>query len=169
MEETLKSNKIEGEKEIANKKFSEALKNLKEIDSNYATKHLEISFNWNQIATNIKNIEGEWYLVAFRPIGSKNANNDFLSIAKEKAYNEAENHGGLLKYWSSEFNQNRECLSMCIWASRDIAVEASKKPLHTIAKKLATESNYEFYALERYILKKEKNETKMKIIQITSI
>ncbi|CAG8702730.1 6272_t:CDS:2, partial [Dentiscutata erythropus] len=100
---------------------------------------------------------------------SINANNDSLFIAKENAYNEVEKHGGLLKYWSGEFNQNQECLSMYIWASRDNAFEVSKKPLHTIAKKLATESNYEFYALEKYILKKEKNETKMKIIQITSI
>ncbi|KAF0532285.1 hypothetical protein F8M41_011328 [Gigaspora margarita] len=172
MEETLKSlelNKIEEEKEFINRKFFQALKNLKDINSNYATKPLEISFNWNQIATNIKDFEGKWYLVVIRSIKSINANNDSLSIAEENAYNEAEKHGGLLKYWYSEFNQNRECFSMCIWTSRDIAVEASKKPLHTIAKKLATESNYEFYALEKYILKKKKNETKIKIIQITSI
>ncbi|CAG8826456.1 16934_t:CDS:2, partial [Dentiscutata erythropus] len=75
MEETLKShelNKIEGEKEF-------------------------ISFNWNQIATDIKDFKGEWYLVAFRSIGNINTNNDSLSIAEENAYNEAEKHGGLLK------------------------------------------------------------------------
>ena len=100
MKETLKShesNKIEGEKKFVNRKFSQALKNLKEIDSNYATEPLEISFNWNKIATDIKDFEGEWYLVAFRSIGSINANNDSLSIAKENAYNEAEKHRGLLK------------------------------------------------------------------------
>ncbi|CAG8492931.1 11857_t:CDS:2, partial [Dentiscutata heterogama] len=151
MGETLKFqglNKIEGGKDFVNKQFSEVLKNLKVIDSNYATEPIETSFNWNEIASGIKDIEGEWYLVAFRSIGSVNANNNSLSYAEKKAYNKAEKHGGLLKYWSGEFNQNRECLSMCIWASKDIAVNASKKSQHTAAKRLANISNYEFYDLE---------------------
>ncbi|CAG8775462.1 24578_t:CDS:2, partial [Gigaspora rosea] len=49
----------------------------------------------------------------------------------------------------------------------NIAVEASKKPQHTAATKLANMSNYEFYDLERYVLKKKKNETEIKIIQIS--
>ncbi|KAF0519073.1 hypothetical protein F8M41_016680 [Gigaspora margarita] len=161
------SNEVEGGKDFVNKTFSEVLKNLKVIDSNYATEPIETSFNWNEIASDIKDIEGEWYLVAFRSIRSINANNDSLSNAEKKAYNEAEKHGGLLKYWSGEFNQNRKCLSICIWASKDIAVEASKEPQHSAAKKLANMSNYEFYGLERYMLTKKKNETEIKIIQIS--
>ncbi|CAG8520406.1 14948_t:CDS:2, partial [Dentiscutata heterogama] len=84
----------------------------------------ETSFNWDKIATGIKNVEGEWYLVAFRSIGSKDANNEKLIEAEAKAYNEAKNHGGLLKHWSGKFNQNRECLSICIWRSIDEAIEA---------------------------------------------
>ncbi|RIB29418.1 hypothetical protein C2G38_2056836, partial [Gigaspora rosea] len=56
---------------------------------------------------------------------------------------------------------------MCIWASKDIAVDTSKKPQHTAAKKLANISNYEFYDLEKYVLNKKKNETEIKIIQIS--
>ncbi|KAF0405609.1 hypothetical protein F8M41_008904 [Gigaspora margarita] len=126
--------KIVERKELVNKKFSEVLKNLKEIDSNYTTKPIEKSFNWNEIASGIKDIEGEC----------------------RKSW----------RYWSDEFNQNRECLSMCIWASKDNAIEASKKPQHTAAKKLANMSNYEFYVLEKYVLKKKMNETEIKIIQI---
>ncbi|RIB15708.1 hypothetical protein C2G38_2191864 [Gigaspora rosea] len=39
--------------------------------------------NWNEIASGMKAVEGEWYLVAFRYIGS-NANNDSLLNAKKK-------------------------------------------------------------------------------------
>ncbi|CAG8633809.1 1400_t:CDS:1, partial [Racocetra persica] len=38
--------------------ISQVLEKLKETDSNYATKPLEISFNWNKIATGIKDIKG---------------------------------------------------------------------------------------------------------------
>ncbi|KAF0536888.1 hypothetical protein F8M41_008939 [Gigaspora margarita] len=161
---TPKSNKI-GEKEFANKEYSLELENLRNIDPNYATKPLETSFNWNEIATGIKDVEGEWYLVAFRSIRSVNNNNDLLIEAEEQAHYEAKNHGGLLKYWSGKFNQSRECLSMCIWASRDNAVEASKKHSHKVAKELTNE-NYETYTLERYEMKKIKGETMISIIPI---
>ncbi|CAG8621527.1 5317_t:CDS:2 [Dentiscutata heterogama] len=139
MKKTLKYHKLDKirKKEFANKEFSRALEKLKEVDSNYTKKPLETSFNWNEIAADIKDVKGEWYFVAFQSIGSVNANFDLLSDAKKRAYHKAENHEGLLKYWSGEFNQNQECLSTCIWASRDNAVEASEKCQYTFAKKLA--------------------------------
>ncbi|CAG8485232.1 20973_t:CDS:2, partial [Racocetra persica] len=91
------------------------------------------------------------YLVAFRSIGSIDANIGKQIEAEAKAYNEAKNH----EYWSSKFNQNRECLLICIWSSIDEAVEESKKPCYAFLTGLAS-ANYETYQLEKYKLKKTK-------------
>ncbi|CAG8480840.1 25628_t:CDS:2 [Dentiscutata erythropus] len=145
--------------------FVRQLENLDAITSNYATESIETSFNWDEIAAGKNNVEGEWYLIAFRSIGSKDANIKKLVEAEAEAYNEAKNHGGLLKYWSSEFNQNRECLSLCIWRSIDEAVKASKKPCHAFTVGLAS-ANYETYKLEKYKLKKTKGEIKINITEL---
>nr|PNR50502.1 hypothetical protein PHYPA_009688 [Physcomitrium patens] len=44
--------------------------------------------------------------------------------------------GGLLKCWYEILNERRECLSICIWASREDANEGIHKPAHRMAMKL---------------------------------
>ncbi|CAG8635664.1 14955_t:CDS:1, partial [Racocetra fulgida] len=41
------------------KEFVRQLEKLETINSNYATESIEISFNWDEIAAGIKNVEGE--------------------------------------------------------------------------------------------------------------
>ncbi|CAG8514466.1 33240_t:CDS:2 [Racocetra persica] len=148
-----------------NEEFSRQLEKLKAIKPNYATESIETSFNWDEIAASIKDVEGEWYAVAFRSIRRVDADNKLLYEADAKAYNEAMLHGGLLKYFIGELNQFRECLSMCIWTNREDSIKATQNRLHVDAKRL-TNSMYETYTLERYKLKKTKGETKINIHQI---
>ncbi|CAG8739186.1 12257_t:CDS:2, partial [Racocetra fulgida] len=95
---------------------------LKAIKPNYATESLETSFNWDEIATSIKDVEGEWYAVAFRSIRRVDADNKLLYEADAKAYNEAMLHG-------------------------DDSIKATQNRLHADAKRL-TNSMYETYTLE---------------------
>ncbi|CAG8516571.1 9757_t:CDS:2 [Cetraspora pellucida] len=123
-------------------------------DTNYATESIETSFNWNEIAAGINNVEGEWYLVAFRSIRSIDANIGKLVEAEAKAYNEAKNYGGLLKV-------NISITQLSI----DEAVKASKKPCYAFAVGLAN-TNYKIYKLEKYKLKKTKAEIKINITEL---
>jgi hypothetical protein len=53
-------------------------------------------------------------------------------------------------------------LATCIWQSRKFALEAMNGPEHVIAMRLAATSFAEF-RLERYVLKKEKGQTGLKV------
>ncbi|KAG0624503.1 hypothetical protein M758_3G252600 [Ceratodon purpureus] len=98
----------------------------------------------------------EFYLVVFRSIRKSSANSDQLYSADAAAHDEARLSGGLLKYWYGILNERRECLAMCIWASRDEAVKAIHKPAHREAMKLAPVM-YDMYTLERYSLRIDAN------------
>ena len=48
-------------------------------------------------------------------------------------------------------NERRECLSFCLWESREQALRASGGPLHRAATGIVAET-YESYSLQRYEL-----------------
>jgi hypothetical protein len=60
---------------------------------------------------------------------------------------------GLLRYFKGEVNGRRECLSFCLWESREQAVAASGGASHRRAAQLSAEM-YESFVLERYDLLK---------------
>lgn len=62
----------------------------------------------------------------------------------------------MLQYWYGILNERRECLAMCIWASREDALKALHKPAHREAMKLASVM-YDMYTLERYSLRIDEN------------
>lgn len=53
-------------------------------------------------------------------------------------------------------------LATCIWQSRKHAIAANGRPRHITAMKLAVAS-YDIYALERYVLRKEKGRLEVTI------
>ncbi|CAO3643612.1 unnamed protein product [Cunninghamella blakesleeana] len=134
------------------------LNKLHVITDDYVHQSVETSFNWDQLAYDLKDHEGDWFIVAFRSVRKASADNDLLFKADAQAQEEAIHSGGLLKYWYGDLNQHRECLAMCIWINRDFALKATHKPLHLKAAKLASEM-YDSYVLERYNLVKKKGET----------
>ncbi|ORY93637.1 hypothetical protein BCR43DRAFT_497281 [Syncephalastrum racemosum] len=130
------------------------------ITGDYAKAPLADVFNWDEVAGRLgPNTEGDWFIVAFRSVRRADANHQLLFEADAQAQQEAIQSGGLLKYWYGDLNQHRECLAMCIWINRDYALQATRKPLHHQAAKLAREM-YDTYDLERYSLVKRAGETK---------
>ncbi|KAG0620158.1 hypothetical protein M758_4G193900 [Ceratodon purpureus] len=111
------------------------------------TTPVEKCFDWNRELKDLVTFYGrEFYLVVFRSIRKSSADNEMLYNANAAAQEEARLSGGLLKYWYGILNERRECLAMCIWASREDAVKAIHKPAHRVAMKL-TSAMYDIYTL----------------------
>ena len=93
------------------------------------------------------------YLVVFRSVRRPDADLKLLKEHDDKAYEAALEAGGLLRYFKGEMNERRECLSFCLWESREKALEAAGGASHRTAASV-TAQMYEFYTLERYELAK---------------
>jgi hypothetical protein len=93
------------------------------------------------------------YLVAFRSVRRPDADLKLLKEHDDRAYEAALAAGGLLRYFKGEMNERRECLSFCLWESREKALEAAGGASHRTAASV-TAQMYEFYTLERYELAK---------------
>ncbi|KAL3693931.1 hypothetical protein R1sor_007582 [Riccia sorocarpa] len=99
-----------------------------------------------------------YYVVAFRSIRSKGADDPKLYAADALAQAEARQSGGLLMYWYGSLNERRECFAMCIWESVEHARKANSLPAHMVARNLAREM-YDTYQLERYWLGSDADST----------
>jgi hypothetical protein len=93
------------------------------------------------------------YLVVFRSVRREGADLDLLRERDRLAHREAIGMGGLLRYFKGEANERRECLSFCLWETRDQAERAAGGAAHSGAARISAET-YERYDLERYHLTK---------------
>jgi hypothetical protein len=50
---------------------------------------------------------------------------DLLREHDDRAYEKALQSGGLLRYFKGEANEQRECLSFCLWETRGQAMRAA--------------------------------------------
>jgi hypothetical protein len=117
----------------------------------FATRPILESFNWSDCMAGVE--AGEWYLVAFRSVRRATADVAMLTAYDDRAHAEARGAGGLLYYFRGQANEQRQCLSFCVWESRPQAQMAARLPLHLAATRIAKEI-YESYELERYVIKK---------------
>ncbi|KAI9315359.1 hypothetical protein BX666DRAFT_1861143 [Dichotomocladium elegans] len=146
--------------------LADALPHFHVITDDYVHVALRDAFNWNEVARRLdEQSEGEWFIVAFRSVRRADADHKLLYEADSKAHQEAIHSGGLLQYWYGDLNHHRECLAMCIWVNRDYALNATRKPLHIQAARLAS-SMYETYKLERYLLVKKAGKLVFEIIEV---
>jgi hypothetical protein len=131
---------------------SEAFRELAPVTAQYATVPIMEGFNWADCATQLS--EGEWYLVVFRSVRREAVDDLTLEMHDYGAYIEAQRRAiGLVYYFRGTHNERRECLSFCIWSSREEAIRAAQLPLHRVAMAM-TDEKYEWYSLERYRLRK---------------
>lgn len=76
----------------------DSLPKLHAITDDYVHTSIEKAFNWDQLAIDLKEeVEGDWFIVAFRSIRKATANNGLLFEADMQAQEEAIHSGGLLK------------------------------------------------------------------------
>jgi hypothetical protein len=130
----------------------EAFKDLAPITARYATVPILEGFNWDDCATRVP--EGQWYMVVFRSVRREAIDDLTLEMHDYGAHIEASRRAvGLVHYFRGTPNEHRECLSFCIWRNRKEAARAAQLPLHRVAMAM-TEEKYEWYALERYNLRK---------------
>ena len=121
------------------------------VHPDYTSLPIQDGFDWERCFQSIP--DARLYLVVFRSVRRPSADLAVLKELDDKAYAEAMVAGGLLHYFKGEANERRECLSFCLWESRQGAREASGGPSHRAAAEIWRRM-YESYELERYRLEK---------------
>src|SRR5215211_8712814 len=117
----------------------------------YAKRSIQDGFSWSSSLTDCT--FERLYLVVFRSVRRPSADLDLLRKHDDRAYQKALESGGLLRYCTGEANEQRECLSFCLWETRRQAIEAAGAASHQSAADISVRM-YESYVLDRYWLKK---------------
>ena len=114
-----------------------ACQQISPMHPDYATRPIQDGFSWSCSLAECR--FDRLYLVVFRSV--------------RRAYAEAIESGGLLRYFKGHVNERRECLSFCLWETREQAIEAAGAASHRSAADISVRM-YESYVLDRYWLKK---------------
>jgi hypothetical protein len=138
----------------------EACQQLSPIHPDHATLPIQEGFNWSSCLGDVR--FDRLYLVVFRSVLRVRADLELLWEHDRRTHAEALDVGGLLCYFRGVMNERRECLSFCLWESREQARRASGGSLHRAATGIVVET-YESYSLERYELMKVR-ETKGSLV-----
>ena len=118
--------------------------------SDYATLSIEDGFDWSSLS---RCPFESLYLVAFRSVRQPEADLDLLSYHDDRAYEEALASGGLLRYFKGQANERGECLSFCLWETREQARHAADAASHRSATGISAQM-YLSFSLERYWVQK---------------
>src|SRR5215216_1231094 len=118
--------------------------------SDYATLSIQDGFDWSSLSGCSFD---QLYLVVFRSVRRPDADLALLREHDDRAYAEALESGGLLKYFKGHANEKGECLSFCLWETREQARQAADAASHRSAIG-ATARMYVSYVLDRYWLKR---------------
>jgi len=117
----------------------------------YATRPIQDGFSWSSSLLGCA--FEQLYLVVFRSIRRPSADLELLREHDDRAYEDALDSGGLLRYFKGEVNERGECLSFCLWETREQAIEAAGSAAHRSAAAISV-LMYESFVLDRYWLKK---------------
>jgi|SRR5215204_5094615 len=128
----------------------EACRRISPRHPDYATRPIEDGFEWSYLS--FCDFE-QLYLVVFRSLRRPEADLDLLREHDDRAYEEALESGGLLRYFQGVANERGECLSFCLWETREQARKAAGAASHRSATGI-TAQMYLSYVLDRYWLKK---------------
>jgi hypothetical protein len=121
------------------------------IHPEYASLPIRDGLDWARCFRSIPAIR--LCLVVLRSVRRASADLDALKAHDDAAYAEALGAGGHLYYSKGEANERRECLSFCLWESRQHAREGAGGPSRRAAAGI-WRAMYESCELERYHLQK---------------
>ena len=116
----------------------------------YSTRPIEAGFDWSFFS---RALFETLYLVVFRSLRRPEADLDLLHEHDDRAYEEALASGGLLRYFRGQANERGECLSFCLWETREQARQAADAASHRSAASVSAQM-YLSYSLDRYWIKK---------------
>lgn len=128
----------------------EACRQISPRHPDYTTLPIEDGFDWSSL---YRCAFDRLYLVVFRSVRRRTADLDLLREHDDRAYEDALNSGGLLRYFKGHANGRGECLSFCLWGSREQAGKAAGGASHLDAAGI-TAQMYEYYVLDRYWVKR---------------
>jgi hypothetical protein len=118
--------------------------------SDYATLSIEDGFDWSSLS---RCLVDRLYLVVFRSVRGPEADLDLLHYHDDRAFEEALRSGGLLRYFKGHANDRGECLSFCLWETREQARHAADAASHRSATEISAQM-YSSYSLDRYWIRK---------------
>ena len=124
---------------------------IHEIDPAYSELPIEAGFNWVEAFALVD--DGDWYLVAFRSKHAPYADDAYLTWLDERASTAASRHPGFMYYFIGTPRPDGNCLSFCLWTSRQEAVAAAADPEHRAAMELGLPF-FSHYVLERHQISK---------------
>src|SRR5215208_6094778 len=127
----------------------EACQQISPIHPDHATLPIQEGFNWSSCLGDAR--FDRLYLVVFRSMLRVTADLELLCEHDNRVYAEALDVGGLLCYFRGSMNERRECLSFCLWESREQARRASAGASHRAASGIVAQT-YVAHSLERYDL-----------------
>src|SRR5215217_5123593 len=130
--------------------FRESCLRISPQHPDYATRPIQTGFDWSALYGCPFD---QLYLVVFRSVRRHDADLALLREHDDRAYAEALESGGLLKYFKGHANEKGECLSFCLWETREQARKAAEAASHASAAEI-TARMYLSYVLDRYWLKK---------------
>jgi hypothetical protein len=128
----------------------EACQQISPTHPDYATLPIEDGFDWSSLS---RCPLDSLYLIVFRSLRRPEADLDLLREHDDRAYEEALISGGLLHYFKGQANERGECLSFCLWETREQARKAADAASHRSAAGISAQM-YSSYILDRYWLKK---------------
>jgi hypothetical protein len=128
-----------------------ACQQISPIYPDYAARPIQDGFSWSSSLAGCA--FERLYLVVFRSVRRPSADLELLREHDDRAYEKALESGGLLRYFKGEANELGECLSFCLWETREQAIEAAGAAAHQSAAEISVRM-YESYELDRYWLKK---------------
>ena len=140
----------------------EACQQISPRHPDYATLSIEDAFDWSSLSCCLLE---RLYLVVFRSVWQPEADLDLLREHDDRAYEEALASGGLLRYFKGNANERGECLSFCLWETREQARQAADAASHRSAAGVSAQM-YLSYLLERYWIRKVGEELVFEPIQM---
>ena len=133
-----------------------ACQRISPIYPDYVTLLIQDGFSWSSSLAGCA--FERLYLGVFCSVRRPSADLELLREHDNRAYEKALDSGGLLRYFKGEANERGECergecLSFCLWETREQAIEAAGAASHRSAADISVRM-YESYVLDRYWLKK---------------
>ena len=128
----------------------EACQQISPTNPDYAILPIEDGFDWSSLSCcHFERL----YLVVFRSVWQPEADLDLLREEDDRAFEEALEFGGLLRYFRGHANERGECLSFCLWETRQQARNAADAASHRTAASVSARM-YLSYSLERHWIRK---------------
>jgi hypothetical protein len=127
-----------------------ACQQISPTNPDYAILPIEDGFDWSSLSCCLFD---RLYLVVFRSVWQPEADLDLLREHDDRAFEEALESGGLLRYFKGHANERGECLSFCLWETREQARQAADATSHRSAAG-ASAQMYLSFSLERHWIRK---------------